>query len=182
MKWIPQRALNVVIWDMCYCPWCWVGLKTSFLVMKILFEKTQCFQHWFFVSRIFSFFFQFFQKHSDFSIKISILRVKNVWFFFSREQFGHNLGWFCAIWASQFGQNKSQHRLRPKHRVPGRRLRVGITSIIQHAGLLDAIERNRTEQNTTILSRAKHNRAVLYYTILYCTVLYIILCYVKKKR
>ena len=54
---------------------------------------------------------------------------------------------------------------------------------IQHAGLLDAIERNRTEQNTTILSRAKHNRAVLYYTILYCTVLYctIILCYVKKK-
>ena len=52
---------------------------------------------------------------------------------------------------------------------------------VQHVGLLDAIERNRTEQNTTILSRAKHNRAVLYYTILYCTVLYIILCYVKKK-
>ena len=127
MKWIPQRALNVVIWDMCYCPWCWVGLKTSFLVMKILLEKTQCFPHWFFFSRIFLFFFQ---KHCDFPIKISILRVKNVWFFFSREQFGHNLGWFCAIWASQFGQNKSQHRLRPKHRVPGRRLRVGITSII----------------------------------------------------
>ena len=57
-----------------------------------------------------------------------------------------------------------------------------VMRLIQHAGLLDAIERNRTEQNTTILSRAKHNRAVLYYTILYCTVLYIILCYVKKKR
>ena len=75
--------------------------------------------------------------------------------------------------------------------VPGRRLRVGITSIIQHAGLLDAIERNRTEQNRTILSRAKHNRAVLYYTILYYTILYytvlystiyyIMLCK-KKKR
>ena len=36
-----------------------------------------------------------------------------------------------------------------KHRVPGRRLRVGITSIIQHAGLLDAKEQNRTEQNGT---------------------------------
>ena len=46
--------------------------------------------------------------------------------------------------------------------VPGRRLRVGITSIIQHAGLLDAIERNRTEPNRTIFSREKHNRAVLY--------------------
>ena len=51
--------------------------------------------------------------------------------------------------------------------VPGRRLRVGITSRIQHAGLLDAIERNRTEQNRTeqnrtILSKVKHNRAVLY--------------------
>ena len=68
-----------------------------------------------------------------------------------------------------------------KHRVPGRRLRVGITRIIQHAGLLDAIERNRTEPNRTILSRAKHNRAVLYYTILYytvlyCTIYYIMLC------
>ena len=40
--------------------------------------------------------------------------------------------------------------------VPGRRLRVGITSIIQHAGLLDAIERNGTEQNRTIISSAKH--------------------------
>ena len=81
--------------------------------------------------------------------------------------------------------------------VPGRRLRVGITRIIQHTGLLDAIERNRTEPSRTILSRAKHNRAVLYYTILYytilyytilyytilyCTVLYIILCYVKNKK
>ena len=37
---------------------------------------------------------------------------------------------------------------------------------VQHAGLLDAIERNRTEPNRTILSRAKHNRAVLYYKIL----------------
>ena len=80
--------------------------KTSFLVMKIWLEKTQCFHHWFFVSRIFSFFFfNFFKNISDFPIKISILRVKNVWFSFSREQFGHNLGWFCAIWASQFGQN-----------------------------------------------------------------------------
>ena len=46
--------------------------------------------------------------------------------------------------------------------VLGRMLRVGITSIIQHAVLLDAIERNRTEQNRTILSGAKHNRTVLY--------------------
>ena len=35
--------------------------------------------------------------------------------------------------------------------VRGRRLRVGITSIIQHAELLDAKEQNGTEQNTTVL-------------------------------
>ena len=36
-----------------------------------------------------------------------------------------------------------------KHGVPGRNLRVGITSIIQHAELLDAKEQNRTKLNRT---------------------------------
>ncbi len=56
--------------------------------------------------------------------------------------------------------------------VPGRRLRVGITSIIQHAGLLDAIERNRTEHNNIEQSKTQQSSTILYYTVLYCTVLY----------
>ena len=46
--------------------------------------------------------------------------------------------------------------------VPGRRLRVGITSIIQHAGLLDAIERNRTEQNNAEQSKTQQNSIIQY--------------------
>ena len=53
---------------------------------------------------------------------------------------------------------------------------------IQHAGLLDAIERNRTEHNNIEQSKTQQSSTILYYTILYCTVLYIILCYVKKKK
>ena len=46
--------------------------------------------------------------------------------------------------------------------VPGRRLRVGITSIIQHAGLLDAIERNRTEQNNIEQSKTQQSSIIQY--------------------
>ena len=46
--------------------------------------------------------------------------------------------------------------------VPGRRLRVGITRIIQHAGLLDAIERNRTEQNNIEQSKTQQSSTIQY--------------------
>ena len=61
--------------------------------------------------------------------------------------------------------------------VPRRRLRVGITSIIQHAGLLDAIERNRTEHNNIEQSKTQQSSTILYYTILYYTVLHYSLLY-----
>ena len=64
-----------------------------------------------------------------------------------------------------------------KHRVLGRRLRVGITRIIQHAGLLDAIERNRTEQNNIEQSKTQQSSTILYYTILYYTILYYTILY-----
>ena len=110
MKWIPQRALNVVIWDMCYCPWCWVGLKTSFLVMKILLEKTRCFQHWFFVSRIFSFFFSIFSKTPWFSNKNFDLASKKCVIFFLLE---NNLG---TIWAD-FAQSEHHNLGKINHNI-----------------------------------------------------------------
>ena len=48
---------------------------------------------------------------------------------------------------------------------------------IQHAGLLDAIEQNRTEQNNIEQSKTQQSSTILYYSIL---ILYIILCYVKR--
>ena len=51
-----------------------------------------------------------------------------------------------AIWGTEVDGNAQDPRM---WSVPGRMLRVGITSIIQHAGLLDAKEQNRIEQNRT---------------------------------
>ena len=44
-----------------------------------------------------------------------------------------------------------------KRSMQGRKLRVGITSTIQHAELLDAREQNRTEQNRTERNRKERN-------------------------
>ena len=46
--------------------------------------------------------------------------------------------------------------------VTGRRLRVGINSIIQHVGLLDAKEQNRTEQNRTEQNKTEQSSIIQY--------------------